>query len=61
METLRQSLDQTNQAKEEQMKSFMSKINDLSQELAAMKVRVEFLERENANLRKSAGLSSDDS
>lgn len=60
VETLRQRLDETSQAKEEQIKEFLERINTLSQELAAMKVRVEFLERENANLRKSAGISNNE-
>ena len=57
VENLRQRLDEANAQKEEQMKNFLMRINALSEELAGMKVRVEFLERENANLRKSAGLS----
>lgn len=59
VDTLRERLDSVNAEKERQMKDFLERINDLSQELAAMRVRVEFLERENANLRKSAGISGD--
>ncbi len=59
VDTLRDRLDQANAEKEQQMKGFLERINELSQELAAMKVRVEFLEKENANLRKSAGMSDD--
>ena len=54
VESLRKRIDELNTEKQEQMKGFLVKINDLSQELAAMKVRVEFLERENANLREQS-------
>jgi predicted RNase H-like nuclease (RuvC/YqgF family) len=59
VDSLRERLDKANSDKEQQMKSFLERINELSQELAAMKVRVEFLEKENANLRKSAGIQED--
>lgn len=59
VENLRQRLDEAHAQKEEQMKNFLMRINALSEELAGMKVRVEFLERENANLRKSAGIPTD--
>ena len=49
---LRQKVETLNAEKNVEAQQFLTRINDLSQELAAMRVRVEFLERENANLRE---------
>ena len=48
---LREELKAAYKEKEEQMVKFQEEITELAQELAAMKVRVEFLEKENQQLR----------
>ena len=51
VQQLREKLEKNAAERHTETQDFLKRINDLSQELAAMKVRVEFLEKENANLR----------
>jgi len=55
VERLREELKSTYERKERELKEFKDEINVLSQDLAKMQVRVEFLERENTLLREKLG------
>ena len=53
VDKLRTELKEVYLNKESEMKLFQDTIRKLSEDLAEMKVRVEFLERENTNLKES--------
>ena len=55
VEQLEQEIRDVTREKESEIKTLLNQITSLSKELAAMRVRVEYLERENVLLKDSLG------